>query len=331
MRNSPIDWASRILSFLLAVSTSGVPAEDLGLDAVDCLGTLDVTTHPRTVACQTLILPSNHNSNVLEEPAVVTVRFLALCQPPTALNVTFGYSRFTHFNPQVLPGPGFALVAPPKKVSYTEQSFELERVSPGETSEVLFTLVFDKVLPGKSHIAWLNFQVDGGEDISESIPQASLESTNLPSKPVLAPPAPILSTSVQVDWFPNPTDENVTSYLAIVTDSTTEVSVAQVSPPTTTAVLDGLQPGTDYELSLLAANMHGKGEATTVPFTTRFDRLGSQADTVIQGLSRDWNPSGTAENTVEGAVLSPVDVNLDRRVNAEDALIVIRDHLQRVR
>jgi hypothetical protein len=327
MRKSPIARALAILFLSLTASLS--MAFGLGADGVDCFGTPDAKPSQKKAVCQTLILPSNHNN--LAMSVAVTVRSVAQCLIQNGVSVTFGYARLTHNDPQVQPGPNFALAAPPKGI-YTDVSFELQRISTGEPGEIVFTITLEKsLLVGTSYVVWQNFQIDGGEDISGSIPPALLGNTNLPSKPVLAPPSPILGTSVQANWFPNPADENVTSYLAIITDSSTEVSAAEVFPPTLTAILDGLQPGSDYELRLLAVNGHGKGDAATVRFATRFDRPGSMAGPVLEHLSRDWNPSGETGYTLQGAVSSPADINLDGRVNAEDVLMMIQDHLQRVR
>ena len=322
MRTSLIARGQVILALALMVSVS--TAFGLGMDGVEKQG-----PSPSKSTCQVLILPSNHNN--LTMSVAVTVRAVGQCQIQNGVRVTFGYARLTHNDPQVQPGSNFALVHPPKSI-YTGVSFELERISAGEPDEIVFTITLQKsLLVGTSYVVWQNFQIDGGEDISGSIPRAALGNTDLPSKPVLAPPHPILSTSVQAHWFLNPTDETVTSYLAIVTESSSEVSSVEVFAPTSTAVLDGLLPGRDYELSLLAINGSGKGEAATVQFATRFDPLGSMAGPILEHLSRDWNPSGETGHTLQGTVSSPADINLDGRVNAEDVLSMIEDHLQRER
>jgi hypothetical protein len=52
------------------------------------------------------------------------------------------------------------------------------------------------------------------------------------------------------------------------------------------------------------------------------------AGPLLEHLSRDWNPSGETGYTLQGAVSSPADINLDGRVNAADVLMMIQDHLR---
>jgi len=307
---------------------SGLPPTiDLGLDAVDCLGTFEVETEPRKEKCGSVFLPSN-NSNQ-GSSVLLAVRALVGCEIRNTLNVTFGYARLTHQNPNVLPGPNFAVVPPPKDV-FTQESFMLQRNrSPGGPGEILFTLTLDKsLIQGTSEIRWDNFQADGGENLAANVPPAILANDPTPSKPVLSVPSPILATSVRANWFPNPKNENVTSYRVWVMEASTEVASATVGHPTQTAILAGLAQGTDYIMGLVALNAGGESQPATVEFTTRYDRLDSQTDTLIERLSREWNPSGGSEAGLQGAVPSPVDINLDGEVDARDAIEIIKDHFQ---
>jgi hypothetical protein len=320
---------------------------DLGLDGVDCLGDVPVHTDPRYLACKMFFQPSNNNT--ADATKVVTLRALSGCGILQTLNLRLAIfaNGFESGNVHVFPGPNFRLAG--QKIAETvvcatsaigadcEISLELERTAPGQRGEVVLKLQFQSSggsTPKDNHegdrVEWLNFQVDDGEDISDSVPHAVIGTGGVPSKPVLAVPAPITDNNVQANWFLNPVNESVTGYHASIWSDTGEVVGVDVGSASTSAVLGGLLPGTDYQLSLVALNANGVSEPATLELTTRYDRLGPQVDTLIERLSRDWNPAGAGGEGLQALVPSPVDIDLDGKVNSEDAIEIIADHATRM-
>ncbi|MCA9442066.1 MAG: hypothetical protein KC964_14760, partial [Candidatus Omnitrophica bacterium] len=98
-----------------------------------------------------------------------------------------------------------------------------------------------------------------------------------------------------------------------------------VESSSTSIRLGGLASGVDYMLRLLAINGNGESDPAVLPFTTRFDRTRTPSREALERLSLDWSPAKASVETVEEGVPSPVDINLDGWVNAEDLVLILDD------
>ena len=198
---------------------------DLGLDGVDCVGQVEVHTDPRDPVCDLIFVPSNNNT--ADATKVVTLRALTGCGILERINLRLAIfaNGFESGNVHVFAGPNFrpagqkiadVVVCTTSAIGADcEILLELERTDPGQRGETILTLEFQSSggPSTKDHhegdrVEWLNFQVDGGEDISEFIPSAEIGSASVPSKAVLGVPVPIISDSVQVNWYQNPVNES---------------------------------------------------------------------------------------------------------------------------
>ena len=103
----------------------------------------------------------------------------------------------------------------------------------------------------------------------------------------------------------------------MVADLTVEAS-------TTRALLEGLRPGINYTLNLIASNSSGDSKPSELQFQTRFDPLDPDLANMLLQLGLDWVPDGgTGGNDLPASVPSPVDITLDGLVNSEDAISVL--------
>ncbi|MCG3200007.1 MAG: hypothetical protein GHCLOJNM_04536 [bacterium] len=307
---------------------------DLGLDGIDCLGPIPVQGVVREYTCGRVFVAQDVNA--VTGPFQLRIWALQGCEIRDTLDVTFQYPSFALAvdpNTGVTAGPNFMLgmkSAGEKGIGISDLSFHLDREKPGMPGELLATIdvmpLMDP-LPSGSGIDFTNFQSDGGPNEAGSVPDSEITSDPQPTSPNLKVPEPILSASVTARWFPNPAIENVTAYTAQVLDGTGVVASASVPGASSSALLAGLQPGTDYTLSVVATNAAGDSAPSTLHFTTRYDRSGSQMNAILERLSREWSPEGSMEETgLQGQVPSAVDINQDGEVNAHDALEILEDH-----
>jgi hypothetical protein len=337
-----IELLNESLTGLLAVP--GVNT-DLGLDAVDCLGAVPTTTRPRRFVCRQTLLSSGNNT--ASTTRTVFLRGVNGCEVGDSFtgSYTVSASGFNVVSTTVTLGVNFTVASGTKVLKGNSGTVEGMRIASGEPGEVLLQFEIEaEDLPFPAfgvpsiQIDWTSFEIDGGADIADSIEPLIATRSVIPSKPVMTVPSPITSDSVQANWFANPENEGVTGYLVLwwLDDPRLKTSgfeipaTREVSADMTSAVIDGLLPGTDYFLGLEAINSNGQSDRTTIRFTTRYDRLDSQMDTLLERLSMDWNPSGETGTGLQSEVPSPVDINLDGVVNGEDTLLILEDHLNRM-
>jgi hypothetical protein len=254
----------------------------------------------------------------------VDLRGLRGCEVQGTLRFQIRYaSSEFQFNGAVA-GPNFMLADSLKGQPDGQATVELMRTGPGQEGEVIATLNFTTdSFSGDGTIEWEEFETDGGGDMSDQIPPVHVSAAEVPSKPLLAVPDPILSDSVQAQWFANPEIENVTAYTVSVLNATGVAASVTVPATATTAVLEGLEPASEYTLSLIASNGAGDSEPAQLAFQTRFDPANPDAVGLLIQLSLDWKPGGQEGNDVQSAVPSPVDINLDGVVNGNDSVLIL--------
>jgi hypothetical protein len=290
-----------------------------------------------TPFCHQVFLPQNVNG--LSGPFTFNLWMLDGCGIQNQVRITLTYSPFLFaISPYtgITPGPNFSLEKSLqlKDSGSTDLSLTLNRVGSAtpDTLLVSFTTAtaigFQLNSSGRGTLEWTEFQVDEDHDISAQIPPVEITRTSIPSEPVLRLPDPITSTSIQANWFPNPVSEGVLTYRASIHGPTGEVASETVPATQTTVLLTGLEFGTPYMLRLSATNARGEGIADTLEFTTRYNPAGSQQEILLEQIWHEWDPLGRQNGSLQSAVSSPADLNLDGLVNVKDTLEILRNHDQ---
>jgi len=313
---------------------------DLGLDGVDCLGDVETRPHPRRPFCRPIFIVTNVSSPNGGPVNPLVIRIIAAlgCEIDGTIRIVFRYSSFalTRFVVPVIAGPNFAITSTGPKIEdkgigMTTDAVELVRTGPGEEGEIVCEFGFMPGLPsaGGDMVEWVEISADGGSNVADNVGDSLVNTSDLPSKPTLLLPTSILSDSIEAAWVPNDLIEGVSEYQVTVRENGQPVASATVPSGTPAVVLDGLTPGTDYTLELVAVNAQGSSAPCTLDFTTRFDRMASQSNAILERLSRDWNPNGDAgSDDLQSLAPSPVDIDLNGRVNNDDALMILMDHLE---
>jgi hypothetical protein len=300
-------------------------------------GSLPDSQTKNTPSCHQVFLPQNVNG--MSGPFTFNLWMLDGCGIQNQVRITLTYSSFLFAispNTGITPGPNFSLEKSLqlKDSGYTDLSLTISRVGSATPDTLLasFTTAtaigFQLNSSGRGTLEWTEFQVDEDNDISAQISPVLITRTSIPSKPVLRLPDPITSTSIQANWFPNPVSEGVLTYRTSIHGPTSEVATETVPATQTTVLFSGLEFGTPYTLRLSATNGHGEGIADTLEFTTRYNPTGSQQEILLEQIWHEWDPLGWENGSLQSAVPSPADLNLDGLVNAEDTLEILRNHGQ---
>ncbi|MCA9448745.1 MAG: hypothetical protein KC931_16605, partial [Candidatus Omnitrophica bacterium] len=206
--------------------TSG---KDLGLDAIDVLGTTNIRTRPRRQARPLILLPNNLNTPQFDGTVQIPIYAPTGFEVWSRVEFQFEYSVILFSDPGVIPGPNFELEAKSStKGLFTELSprFTLVRkdfAEPGEKIADITLDLFNFSGTTGGPIEFTTFVIDDKWEVADSIPTPRLRSTSLPSKPVFAVPRSILSTSIEPSWIHNPEVEEVTAYRVSVISGTSEV------------------------------------------------------------------------------------------------------------
>ncbi len=286
--------------------------------------------------CPPVFLPQNVNG--LNGPFTFNLWALEGCaiQERIKLTLTYSFALFG-INPStgIVPGPNFSLektTATKGTAGYTDLSLTLDRVGEAVPDELLVSLTAQAVygfpFEKSGTLEWTQFRVDQGEDISSQIAPVLIMQSSLPAKPVLSLPDPVTCTGFQANWLPNQDSEDVLTYTASVSGSTGEIASTIVPATQTSVMLDGLSPGMPYTLGLTATNAAGESQLATLQVTTRYEPTGSQQRILLEQMPHEWDPVGQSDGSLQSAVPSPADMDLDGRVNAVDTIEILHNHNQ---
>lgn len=333
MRTGRLFFPIHLILFLMMVACFNLRGSSQSIDSMGVLSHQEKGAgFPGDLfnACKRVFLPQN--VAVGDGPFQFNIRALQGCEIQNFVDITltFPFALFS-IKPDtgIAPGPNFALMgsSTSKGIGMTEVSFKLARLAAGGPGEILATITADTgiglPLLMEGAIDWITFRPDNGINLASFVPPVQVTYSKKPARPVFNLPGSVTSTSLVARWFPNSPVEHVIEYRGRILESTSEIRSATAAGNESSMSLEGLTPGTEYTLELIAVNRFGESKASTLQITTRFDRMSGECEVLLRALSRDWDPRGDRMGTLQSAIPSPLDSNLDGKVDENDALAVI--------